>query len=172
MSQPGHTKQMASEAAATASKAGVVKLGKLTGADSVKTTEGAIARIAGRMPPTRSFAISAHCRDCSHDPEAPGTWTQQVASCSALSCSLWRFRPVPRGAPDWLASRDPARLPAGWTMMSLEKSLGFVRGVHASPHSATSALQNATSAGIDGLPLPQAANSQDFGGDAAEKEAA
>jgi hypothetical protein len=41
-------------------------------------------------------AIDAHCRNCIHDPEAPGTWRQQVAACASANCALFRARPVPR----------------------------------------------------------------------------
>lgn len=40
-------------------------------------------------------AIDAHCRNCIHDPEAPGTWRQQVAACASANCDLFHVRPVP-----------------------------------------------------------------------------
>jgi hypothetical protein len=41
-------------------------------------------------------AIDAHCRNCIHDPEAPGNWREQVAACASASCALFDVRPVPR----------------------------------------------------------------------------
>ena len=51
-----------------------------------------------RIKPTgRKAAISQHCRECIHDPEAPGTWRQQVELCSITQCALFRFRPTSTG---------------------------------------------------------------------------
>lgn len=63
---------------------------------------------------TRARAIAAKCRDCIHDPEAAGTWREQVGACACTGCPLWRFRPLPRRAPQWLASRSPNALPSGF----------------------------------------------------------
>ena len=38
-------------------------------------------------------AINAKCRDCIHDPAAPGNWRQQVDACTLRSCALWEYRP-------------------------------------------------------------------------------
>ena len=35
-------------------------------------------------------ALNAKCRDCAHDPAAPGTWREQVAQCACPSCPLGR----------------------------------------------------------------------------------
>lgn len=48
------------------------------------------------MKVTRQKAIAAKCKDCIHDPEAPGTWVQQVEACEIRACSLWQYRPKSR----------------------------------------------------------------------------
>jgi hypothetical protein len=101
-------------------------------------------------PVTRAGAIAAKCRDCIHDAMAAGTWLQQVAACPVTVCSLWRFRPVPRGAPDWLASRLAERLPAGWAAMGHEATIALLREGTDSGHSARVGLQNGASAGWAG----------------------
>lgn len=78
-------------------------------------------------PPSRNAAISAKCRECAYDEIAPGTWRQQVAACPATSCPLWRFRPLPNPAPAWLASRDVADLPEGWSTLSHEQALAALK---------------------------------------------
>lgn len=46
-------------------------------------------------------AINQHCKQCIHDPEAPGTWRAQVTLCSVKSCPLWSVRPrTTRAIPD------------------------------------------------------------------------
>lgn len=77
---------------------------------------------------TRAQAIAAYCRGCIADPAAPGTWREQVAVCSAPSCELWKWRPLPARAPAWLRSRDPVDLPAGWMRLHQEVA---VRGLRA-----------------------------------------
>ena len=51
-----------------------------------------------RPKPKRSFraAIDAHCRDCTYDPKAGGTWRQQVEGCGITSCALYELRPQSR----------------------------------------------------------------------------
>ena len=40
-------------------------------------------------------AIDAHCRDCTYDSGAAGTWRQQVTLCSVKdNCALYPVRPV------------------------------------------------------------------------------
>lgn len=43
---------------------------------------------------TRQQAINKNCRDCIHDPAAPGTWRQQVTTCPSTDCALYPYRPV------------------------------------------------------------------------------
>ena len=38
-------------------------------------------------------AISAHCKNCTYDPCAGGTWREQVEGCTVTSCALWEVRP-------------------------------------------------------------------------------
>lgn len=79
-------------------------------------------------PKTRGAAIVAKCKDCIHDPAAAGTWREQVAVCSCIDCPLWRFRPLPRNAPPWITSRDPADLPKGWGNLHHDEAIRRLRG--------------------------------------------
>jgi hypothetical protein len=65
-------------------------------------------------PLTRGQAIAAKCRDCIHDPSAPGTWREQVAQCSCPGCPLWPLRPAPSGGPFADPPRDPATVSREW----------------------------------------------------------
>jgi hypothetical protein len=38
--------------------------------------------------------LNNHCRMCIYDPEAAGTWRQQVTLCSVTKCPLYPVRPV------------------------------------------------------------------------------
>ena len=59
--------------------------------------------------------INAKCRDCIYDPKSgAGTWREQVAQCSVISCPLWPVRPAPNSGSHADPPRDPARLPQGW----------------------------------------------------------
>ena len=78
-------------------------------------------------PTTRGQAIAAFCRDCIFDHYAIGTWRVQVACCGSSGCALWRFRPLPRNAPPWIASRDPADLPNGWTTAEHDAAVNTLR---------------------------------------------
>ena len=79
-------------------------------------------------PKTRGAAITAKCRDCIHDPAAAGTWREQVGVCSATSCPLWAFRPLPANAPEWMVSRDPADVPEGWAGLHHAEAIRRLRG--------------------------------------------
>ena len=59
-------------------------------------------------------AINAKCRDCIHDPCAPGTWREQVAQCSSINCALWPLRPGPHSGPSADPPRDPATVSQEW----------------------------------------------------------
>ena len=83
-------------------------------------------------PKTRGAAIAAKCKDCIHDPAAAGTWREQVAVCSCIDCPLWRFRPLPRNAPPWIASRDPADPPEGWRSLHHDEAIRQLRSAGAS----------------------------------------
>jgi len=39
-------------------------------------------------------AINEKCRDCIYDPQAGGTWRQQVEACTITECSLHPYRPT------------------------------------------------------------------------------
>ena len=37
--------------------------------------------------------INQHCKSCTYDDLAPGTWRQQVTHCDVKSCALYDVRP-------------------------------------------------------------------------------
>jgi hypothetical protein len=78
-------------------------------------------------PKTRGAAIAANCRDCIHDPAAPGNWKEQVSACPRTDCPFWRYRPVSRAAPAWIQSRDPADLPQGWPSLHHDEAIRRMR---------------------------------------------
>ncbi len=79
-------------------------------------------------PKTRGAAITAHCRECTHDPSAMGTWREQVAACHITACPLWTFRPLPAHAPDWIKSRNPGDLPDGYGRLRHDDAIRTLRG--------------------------------------------
>lgn len=79
-------------------------------------------------PKTRGAAITAMCRQCIVDPHAHGTWREQVGACTNTACPLWKFRPLPANAPDWLRARDPKRLPDGFVTPDTDHVLALIRG--------------------------------------------
>lgn len=86
---------------------------------------------------TRSQAIAAYCRECIYDPQAAGTWREQVAACACTDCPLWRYRPLPRNARPWIASRSPDALPDGFASLPHDEAIATLRGnIDASPDSA------------------------------------
>lgn len=38
--------------------------------------------------------IENHCKNCTYDNAAPGSWRAQVESCTVRSCALWEVRPI------------------------------------------------------------------------------
>ena len=38
--------------------------------------------------------VNDNCKSCIYDPEAAGTWRQQVTLCPVTSCALYRVRPA------------------------------------------------------------------------------
>lgn len=108
-------------------------------------------------PTTRGKAIAAYCRECIHDPAAEGTWREQAAVCAHTGCPLWRFRPLPAHAPAWLASRDPADLPAGFVSLPHAEAVAMLRGnIAANRHGCTAqSIGGARAAG--GATTPQGA---------------
>lgn len=41
-------------------------------------------------------AINDMCSACIYDPEAEGTWRQQVGDCTSKGCPLYPYRPQPK----------------------------------------------------------------------------
>lgn len=80
-------------------------------------------------PKTRGTAIAAYCRQCIHDPQAFGTWREQVAVCPCTTCPLWQFRPLQdtRSAPDWIKMHDPDDLPDGFPGVDQEGAVRAMR---------------------------------------------
>lgn len=79
-------------------------------------------------PKTRRQAIASKCKSCIYHPSNGGTWREQVALCTVVGCPLWSFRPLPSNAPAWIASRNPADLPAGWIELQHDDALRMLRG--------------------------------------------
>lgn len=48
----------------------------------------------------RKDAMEAKCIDCTYWPDNPGTWRQQVATCTVTSCPLWPVRPTTKAGQD------------------------------------------------------------------------
>jgi hypothetical protein len=84
--------------------------------------------IAATKSLTRGEAITANCRDCIHDDRALGTWRQQTSACHLTACPFWRHRPLAGGVPDFIASRDPARLPTDWRSLSHDAAMAIIAG--------------------------------------------
>lgn len=80
-------------------------------------------------PKTRGEAIAAYCRQCIHDPQAFGTWREQVATCACTDCPLWRFRPLQQSAscPHWIKARAPDALPAGFLGLDQAEAVRAMR---------------------------------------------
>jgi hypothetical protein len=38
--------------------------------------------------------IAEHCKNCTYDSAAPGTWREQVENCTVVSCALYSVRPL------------------------------------------------------------------------------
>ncbi len=84
---------------------------------------------------TRSQAIAAYCRECIHDPQAAGTWREQVAICGCTDCPLWGYRPLPGNAPPWIASRDAGDPQQGFAGMPHDDAIATLRGnIAVNPH--------------------------------------
>lgn len=76
-------------------------------------------------------AIDGKCRDCGAC-DAGANWREHVSCCPVTNCSLWPVRPVSKGAPVWLASRNAGTLPQGWRALPLEAALTLLRKGHSS----------------------------------------
>ena len=72
-------------------------------------------------------AINGKCRDCIYDPlSGGGTWREQIAQCSVISCSLWPVRPGPESGPYAEPPRDP---PPSHRHGCVNLSDGPIRGI-------------------------------------------
>jgi hypothetical protein len=72
-------------------------------------------------------AINANCRNCIYDPlSLGGTWREQVAECSVISCALWTVRPAPSSGPYADPPRDPATVTREWR----RRPLGWANSGH------------------------------------------
>lgn len=98
---------------------------------------------------TRNQAIAAKCRECIHDPQAAGTWREQVAVCGCTDCPLWRFRPLPRHAPPWLSSRSVGDLPDGFAGLSHDAAIAALRAVAKVANEAAQGLDDTCHRGSD-----------------------
>jgi hypothetical protein len=72
-------------------------------------------------------SINAKCRGCTYDPRSGGgTWREQVAQCSVVSCPLWPVRPAPSSGPHSKPPRDPSTVTRDW----LRKPIGLAELGH------------------------------------------
>ena len=67
-------------------------------------------------------AIDAKCRDCGAA-DGGAHWRLHVAACPVIACPLWSVRPLPKPAPHWLATRNPADLPDGWACKPIDAAI-------------------------------------------------
>jgi len=67
-------------------------------------------------------AIDSKCRDCAAA-DGGAHWRLHVAACPVIACSLWSVRPLPKPAPNWLATRNPDDLPIGWTYKPIDEAI-------------------------------------------------
>lgn len=138
--------------AATAPSPKNVPLGKRTHPNS-RTSQ------PNPAPKTRGAAIAAKCRDCVYDGAAAGTWREQVAACPITTCPLWSFRPLSGNAPDWLASRDMARLPSDWESLAHDAAIALLRSnIDASPNGCAPQAIRDISPGREGAGYPKASH--------------
>ena len=72
-------------------------------------------------------AIDTKCRDFGAA-DGGAHWRLHVAACTVTTCPLWNVRPLPKPAPQWLATRNPANLPTGWARMSIEAAIRSIGG--------------------------------------------
>jgi hypothetical protein len=60
-------------------------------------------------------AIDAKCKDCIFDPKCGGgTWREQIAQCSSVSCPLWPVRTEPESGPFHNPPRRPEEITREW----------------------------------------------------------
>lgn len=79
---------------------------------------------------SKRTAIDAKCKDCGGQDGGDRYWRQHVSVCPVTQCPLWRERPLAtRNVPAWLASRDPADLPPGFTQLTTEEAIAAIRAL-------------------------------------------
>ena len=78
------------------------------------------AVVADKDNPRRLYAGTSRA-GAFRSEDGGGTWREQVAQCSVISCPLWPIRPAPNSGPYANPPRDPAtvtpewrRRPLGW----------------------------------------------------------
>ena len=59
--------------------------------------------------------VNEKCKDCIYDPKSGGgTWREQVAQCSVISCPIWPVRAFPESGPYANEPRDPLKVTSEW----------------------------------------------------------
>src|SRR5277367_5495873 len=70
-------------------------------------------------------AINDKCKDCIYDPQSGGgTWREQVAQCSCISCPLWPVRPFPQSSSPY--ANEPRKV-EDVTPEWLKRPVGYLR---------------------------------------------
>jgi len=116
MTQPGETREESPPLDAMWTARAAVRMTPLERAPVFKqtNTETPLSR------PKLRAAIDAKCKDCIYDPECGGgTWREQVAQCSSISCPIWPFRAAPGSGPLADPPRDPATVSREWLQTAL-----------------------------------------------------
>jgi hypothetical protein len=69
-------------------------------------------------------AINAKCKDCTYHPSNGGSWRQQIAVCTSVSCPLWPVRPAPKGVD---VPRDPKVVSIDWIRTGHAEAIAALR---------------------------------------------
>jgi len=72
-------------------------------------------------------AINDKCKSCIHDEQAPGTWREQVAQCSVISCGLWPLRPAPSGGQFANPPRDASIVSVEWRKRPIGEAFSSIQ---------------------------------------------
>jgi hypothetical protein len=83
-------------------------------------------------------AINDKCKDCIYDKHSPGTWREQVAQCSCISCALWPLRPAPSGGPFANPPRAASEVSVEWR----KRPIGEAFSDHQKPRMEDVIVQN------------------------------